>query len=353
MNEIEDKFMRRALQLASLGRGAVSPNPMVGAVIVHNDKIIGEGFHRHFGEGHAEVNAIASVKDKTLLKDSTIYVTLEPCSHFGKTPPCANLIISSGIPRVVIGSLDPFIKVQGRGVKMLRDAGVEVVTGVMEDQCKELNRIFMTAHTLHRPYVLLKWAQSKDNYIDIIRTPEQPAYVFSNELSSMWVHRERAAFDAILVGAGTVKMDNPSLTVRNWVGKNPLRVILDANSTVPEDSRVLTDGVPTLIYTKTESRKNGHVEYAKIGEEGLEWILQDLYSRGITSVMVEGGASVLGQFYKSALWDEIRVETADVVLSDGIMAPKIIEKVKEITYHAQNRIEKYMRSVKIQERAIE
>jgi riboflavin biosynthesis protein RibD len=224
----DEKFMRRALQLASLGSGNVSPNPMVGAVIVCEGKIIGEGFHRLCGRAHAEVNAINSVKDEALLKRSTIYVTLEPCSHWGKTPPCSKLIIEKGIPNVVIGTLDPFPEVSGRGVRMLENAGVTVKCGVLEKECKELNKFFFTSLLNHRPYVLLKWAQTADGYIDRHREAgDDKPLIISNQFNSIAVHKLRSEVDAIMVGTTTAEKDNPSLTVRKWDGKNPLRVLID------------------------------------------------------------------------------------------------------------------------------
>lgn len=262
--EVDERYMRRALCLAGNGLLDASPNPMVGAVLVDpSGKIIGEGWHRRCGEGHAEVNAVASVADTSLLRNATMYVTLEPCSHYGKTPPCASLIIEKGIPRVVIGCLDPFEKVAGRGVRMLKDAGVEVVTGCLEKECLELNEKFVTSHRRKRPFVTLKWAESADGYIDgKISTP----------LTSMLTHRLRATHDAILVGSGTVLADNPRLDTRLYAGHSPLRVILDRRGRVMD----AVDGT-TIIYREFSS---------------LNDVLEDLYKRGITSVLVEGGAEL-------------------------------------------------------------
>lgn len=237
--ETDEKYMRRALELARHGELDASPNPMVGAVIVDTSgRIIGEGWHSRCGEGHAEVNAVASVKDRDLLKDATMYVTLEPCSHYGKTPPCADMIVENGIPRVVIGTLDPFAKVAGRGVAKLLDAGVEVMTGMLEKECRELNRKFMTAHSLQRPYITLKWAQSADGFIDgHISTP----------LNSMLVHKLRATHDAILIGSGTALADNPTLTTRFYAGKSPVKVVLDRRKRLPADLRLFSDGDVIVI----------------------------------------------------------------------------------------------------------
>ena len=235
MVEVEEKYMARCIELAKGGRGNVSPNPMVGAVVVHKGRIIGEGFHRKCGEAHAEVNAIASVKDESLLKDSTIYVSLEPCSHYGKTPPCAELIIRKGIPRVVVGCLDPFPEVSGRGVRMLREAGVEVVTGVMEEEARALNKAFMTLQTKGRPYIILKWAQSEDGFIDRLRTDvSEPVTVLSSPETSRLVHKLRSEVAAIMVGTRTALLDNPSLNVRHWSGNSPVRVVLDRRLVIPD-----------------------------------------------------------------------------------------------------------------------
>lgn len=287
--------MRRALELARHGLLDASPNPMVGAVIVDSSgKVIGEGWHRRCGEGHAEVNAVASVKDPALLRDATMYVTLEPCSHYGKTPPCARLIIDRGIPRVVVGCLDPFEKVAGRGVAMLRDAGVEVSVGCLEAECVRLNERFMTAHRLRRPYITLKWAESSDGYIDgHISTP----------LTSMLVHRLRATNDAILVGSGTWLADSPRLDTRLYAGRSPLRVILDrrGRADVPVDDH-------TLVYSDYNS---------------LLDVLADLYRRGVTSLLVEGGAGVLSSFISENLWDAIRIERGAKPLGGSVKAPEL------------------------------
>lgn len=346
---IDERYMRRALQLARLGVGWVSPNPMVGAVIVRDGMIIGEGYHHCFGKAHAEVNAVASVADKELLHDSTMYVTLEPCSHYGKTPPCSELIIKSGIPRVVVGMTDPFAKVHGRGINMLREAGVEVVDGVLEHECKELNRRFVTAHTLHRPHVLLKWAQSRDGFLDKIReNSTEPPVKFSTPLTSVLMHRERLQVDAIMVGARTVALDNPSLTVRLCECRiNPLRVVLDGRLSMPADSKLLSDGLPTLVYNGLKEGKDGNVEYVKLARDGLLGILEDLYARkGVTSLMVEGGANLLSQFILAGLWDEARIETAPCDIGRGLAAPRLEGIVANSQFHDGNKVEFITNGVK-------
>lgn len=310
--------MRRALELAAKGRGNTSPNPMVGAVIVGSDGlIIGEGYHRLCGQGHAEVNAVASVADRSQLADSTMYVTLEPCSHYGKTPPCARLIIESGIPRVVVGCLDPFEKVSGRGVAMLREAGVdvEVASGEIADECHRLNRRFMTAHTLRRPFVTLKWAMSADGFMD--STDPEP-YRFSTPLTSLLVHRERSLHDAVVVGSGTVVADNPRLDVRGWSGRQPVKVVLDRRGRVEPSAALFSTPGEVMVES---------------GVTDIPELLRGLYGRGITSVLVEGGAEVLRSFLDSGMWDTARVEVAPVALGSrgAVKAPAIPAGTTEVT----------------------
>jgi len=316
--------MARALQLARLGAGHVSPNPMVGAVIVCDGIIVGEGWHRQFGEGHAEVNAIASVNDPSVLSRSTLYVTLEPCSHYGKTPPCAQLIIDKGIARVVVGTLDPFDKVSGRGVAMLREAGVDVTVGVLEDECRALNRRFMTAHTTHLPWVQLKWAQTADGYIAALPTADENPLHISSPVTMRLMHRQRALCDAIVVGATTARIDNPALTVRQWPGRNPLRVVLDRRLTMPNDCRLLTDGGKTIVYNAIKNDDRGPVTWVQLDTTAPRTWLSDLYSRGITSVMVEGGANVLQQLIDSSNWNEARIEVSKRRVGDGTLAPQLV-----------------------------
>lgn len=286
---VDEKYMRRALELAAHGLGNTSPNPMVGAVIVDvRGRIIGEGYHRRCGEGHAEVNAVASVADRDALRDCTMYVTLEPCSHYGKTPPCARLIIDSGIPRVVVGAFDPFKEVAGRGIRMLREAGVEVVDGVLADESRELNRRFMTAHEKQRPFVTLKWAQSSDGFMDSDRPYGKPE-CFSTSLNAMIVHRMRSLHDAILVGSGTVLADNPRLDCRMWPGRSPRPVVLDRRGRLDGKSLRMSDPVVLCDSSITEA-------------------LSAMYVKGITSVLVEGGAELLRAFIDSDIWDDARVE---------------------------------------------
>ena len=293
--------MHRCLELARCGRLHAAPNPMVGAVLVHDGRIIGEGYHIQCGQAHAEVNALRSVRpaDRALLADSTLYVSLEPCAHYGRTPPCASLIIKSGIPRVVVGCIDSFSKVQGRGIAMLREAGVDVTVGVLEEECKALNRRFFTAQTLHRPYITLKWARSADGFIDRWRETdnEEPARL-STPCSQMHVHRLRALHKAILVGHGTLLKDHPALTVRHWTGQDPLRIVL---------GRVAEGDMPT-----------GFQAYADIPT-----MLGELFRQGVQSLLVEGGQQTLQSFIDQGLWEEAYVELSTTELGSGVPEPRM------------------------------
>ncbi|NDV66388.1 bifunctional diaminohydroxyphosphoribosylaminopyrimidine deaminase/5-amino-6-(5-phosphoribosylamino)uracil reductase RibD [Bacteroides sp. 224] len=321
-------YMRRCLQLAANGRNNVSPNPMVGAIIVCDDKIIGEGYHVRCGEAHAEVNAIQSVEDPSLLKRSTIYVSLEPCSHYGKTPPCADLIIEKGIPRVVVGCADPFIKVAGRGIRKLREAGIQVTVGVLEDECKKLISHFIVRNTQQRPYIILKWAESADGFLDITRTAGTPAKL-STALTGMLVHKRRAEADAILVGTQTAILDNPSLTVRNWAGKSPIRIVLDRNLVLPSSLHLFDGSTPTLVYTTQEHPDSKNIKYITLDavSYSLPQIMGDLYQRGVQTLLVEGGSKVLSSFIKEGLWNEIFVEKSSKTLHSGVKAPEINNKI--------------------------
>lgn len=298
------KMMGRALQLAKLGYGFVSPNPMVGAVVVNSrGLIVGEGYHRCWGGPHAEVNAIASVRDKGELTGCTLYVTLEPCSHYGKTPPCAKLLIDSKVKRVVVGCLDPFKEVSGRGVAMLREAGVEVIVGVLREECEALNRRFMYAHRHGRPYVMLKWAQSRDGFI--ARRGGATAKL-SSPVSEVFMHRLRAGFDAIMAGTNTICNDNPRLTCRLWPSRRLRPVVYDPHGHVPVGSRVLEN--PEAIVIK--------------GQMPLDDMLGYLYGEhGVTSLLVEGGCRLLTSFIEAGAYCLIRVETSPSELSDGVKAP--------------------------------
>ena len=312
--------MSRCIELAKLGAGNVSTNPMVGAVVVHDGKIIGEGYHRKCGEAHAEVNAINSVKNQELLKESEIYVSLEPCAHFGKTPPCADLIIEKKIKKVYVGCLDPFSKVDGKGIQKLRAAGVEVVVGLLEKECQELNRRFFTSVNLKRPYVILKWAQSIDGYIDKDCKPVR----ISNHQTEILNHKWRSEEDAILVGYNTALRDNPSLTNRLWAGKNPLRVVLDRELKLPNDLKLYDGATRTVVFTSKEVEADlSGVTVVKIDfERGnvAAQVLSALYEMKVQSLIVEGGASTHQMFVDAGLWDEARIFVSPVMLVNGTRA---------------------------------
>ena len=294
-NMNDEKYMRRCLQLAANGIQGARPNPMVGAVIVApslieragDEAIIGEGYHVRCGEGHAEVNAFASVKDESLLKDATIYVSLEPCAHYGKTPPCADLIIKKGVKRVVVGCIDPFAEVKGRGIERIRKAGIEVEVGVLEKECQWLNRRFFTYHSKHRPYIILKWAQTANGFID----DHFKQLMISNEQTQMLSHQLRAEEDAILVGHTTFDRDHPSLNVRHWHGPNPKRIVLTHDRPLPQ-------------------------------------LMDDLYQHGIQSLIVEGGCQTHESFIQAGLWDEIRMEVSPITVSDGTRAPQLPSDIR-------------------------
>jgi len=323
----ELKYMYRCLQLAQSAGGHVAPNPMVGAVLVCDDKIIGEGFHQHFGEDHAEPNAIHSVKNPELLKHATLYVSLEPCSYYGKTPPCADLIVSNHIPRVVIGTLDPNPKVAGRGVEILRHAGIEVIVGVLEEECRELNKRFFIFQEQKRPYVLLKWAQTQDGFIDRTRTDSiEPPLLISNNITKQLTHKMRSENQAILVGANTVLLDNPSLTVRNWSGKSPVRIAIDRQGRIPATFNILDGSIPTIVFTEKDQVNKHRVEYVKIDFDAncLKTILHEIFIRNIHSVLIEGGASILNSFIEAGLWDEANIEVSPQRISIGVKAPVLL-----------------------------
>lgn len=330
----EEKYMYRCLQLARYGNGYVAPNPMVGAVIVHQGKIIGEGFHQRYGEPHAEPNAISSVKDSSLLKHSTLYVNLEPCAHYGKTPPCANLIVSSGIPKVVIGTLDPNPKVAGKGVAILKNAGIEVIYGVLEDACNELNKRFMTLHKFKRPYVLLKWAQTRDGFIDINRQDVSVTpLIISNLITKQLTHKYRSENQSIMVSTNTVVLDNPSLTVRRWGGKSPLRLAIDRRGIIPANYELKNNQLKTYIFTENPMENTEKLEYIQLDFSAgiIRQILTFLASRNIHSVLVEGGAKLLNSLISEGCWDEANVEVSNQLIGSGVQAPALTIQCERLT----------------------
>jgi diaminohydroxyphosphoribosylaminopyrimidine deaminase/5-amino-6-(5-phosphoribosylamino)uracil reductase len=327
---VDMKYMRRCLELASKAEGLTYPNPMVGSVIVHEGLIIGEGYHLKAGGPHAEVNALNSVSDKDILKSSTLYVNLEPCSHFGKTPPCADLIAANLIPRVVVGTIDTNAKVSGQGISFLRKKGCEVITGILEEECRWLNRRFLTFHEKKRPYIILKWAQSSDGYVDIKRaqTYARPTWI-SGKPERALVHKWRAAEQAILVGAGTVRADNPMLNVREWKGPEPLKIILSSSGKIDEGIAVNETDEPVIIFTHSEEavyKKARKVKLVRDIPSSVQ-ICDYLYNSGLQSLFIEGGTEILNHFISEGLWDEARIFTGFIHFHNGIKAPEISGKL--------------------------
>lgn len=318
-------FMQRCLDLALLGMGDVAPNPMVGCVIVHDGIIIGEGYHQKFGQPHAEVNAIRSVKNPELLAQSTIYVSLEPCSHFGKTPPCSDLIIENRIPKVVIGTIDPFAKVAGKGIERMKNAGISVEVGLLENECRELNRRFFTFHEKKRPYILLKWAQTLDGFIDTDRTETQHPTWITNALSKRLVHKQRSEESAILIGTNTAEFDNPALTVREWTGNQPIRMVIDRTGRLNSGLHIFDQNAPTWVFSGIEHREANNLKFVPLDFDRniLPQMLSELYNRDVLSVIVEGGNVLLNSFLDAGLWDEAFVYTGNQFFGKGVEAPHI------------------------------
>lgn len=320
-------YMQRCLELAQLGKGFTAPNPMVGCVIVKNDLIIGEGYHQEYGKAHAEVNAIQSVLDKNELEGATVYVSLEPCSHFGKTPPCADLLVQSGVKAVVIACRDTNPAVAGRGIDRLKKAGIEVIEGVLEKESRELNKRFFTFHEKQRPYIILKWAQTLDGYLDKARLENQTGinWITGEETKSL-VHKWRGEEQSILVGRNTIINDNPSLTVREYKGKNPIRIVIDSQLQISGDVNIYSSEAPTIVFNRIRNEKKENVEWVKIKETSTKNILDELYNRGIISVFVEGGSRTLQYFIIDNVWDEARVIVGNNRFDEGMKAP-IINRV--------------------------
>lgn len=337
LNPLTDEFyIQRCIDLALKGKGYVAPNPMVGAVIVFNNEIIGEGYHEEYGQAHAEVNAVDSIRDKSVLSESTIYVSLEPCSHFGKTPPCSDLIIHHRFKRVVIGCIDTFSEVSGKGIQKLRDAGIEVTVGVLEKECRALNKRFFTFHEKKRPYVILKWAQTSDGFIDKKREKNISGinWITQSETKKL-THQWRGEETAILVGKNTALNDNPSLTVREAAGNNPVRILLDNQLEVPENYNLFSDEAPTLVLNSVLAKKSGKIEWITASNITPKVILEMLYERNIQSVLIEGGKQVLESFILSGLWDEARILIGTKHFGEGLKAPILnLEPVSKTAYGA-------------------
>lgn len=324
-SDLDNFFLHRCIELAKLGAGNVAPNPMVGAVLVHQGKIIGESYHKQFGEAHAEVNCLNSVGEENLqfISESTLYVSLEPCAHFGKTPPCVDLIINKQIRKVVIGSRDPFEQVDGKGIEKLRNAGVEVHFPVLEKKCSELNKRFFTFFQQHRPYVLLKWAQTADAKIS---SGTSERLMISNEITNRLVHKWRSEEHAILVGTSTALLDNPSLSVRSWQGKDPIRLVIDMDLSLPSNLKIFDQSQPTIVFNALKHQEGEKLIYYQLenNSDVINQIVEVCYKLNIQSVLVEGGAKLLQSFIDEGIWDEARVITnTDLLVGSGLPAPNL------------------------------
>lgn len=339
---MQDEFyIKRCIELANKAIGKTYPNPLVGSVIVHNDKIIGEGYHHKAGENHAEINAINSVQDKSLISESTIYVSLEPCAHYGKTPPCALKIKELGFKKVVIGAMDSHDKVNGKGKKIIQDAGIEVISGILEKECTELNKRFFTFHEKKRPYIILKWAKSGDDFMDKDFNPVS----ISNPLVNQFVHQLRAAEHAILVGTHTALNDNPALTVRHVEGKNPVRILIDFELKVPRDFNIYNQEAKTLVINTIKDEEKENIRFIKINKENfLNELMNALYKEQIQSVIIEGGRFTLQQFIDENLWDEaIVIKNETLKLENGTKAPLFTIKAEKEEKFRDNIIQFYKR----------
>ncbi|MCB9361463.1 MAG: bifunctional diaminohydroxyphosphoribosylaminopyrimidine deaminase/5-amino-6-(5-phosphoribosylamino)uracil reductase RibD [Flavobacteriales bacterium] len=348
-------YMQRCLLLAKKGLGSVAPNPMVGCVIVHQNKIIGEGYTSPYGGNHAEVNAIQSVKNKAFLKESTLYVSLEPCAHFGKTPPCANLIVEHNIPKVIIGCIDTFSEVSGKGIEKLKNASIDVSLGLLEKECLELNKRFFTFHNKRRPYIILKWAETIDGFIDVdrpiipschpelvegttkhskiaeqARNDDKIDNWITTPLSKKLVHKWRSEESAIMIATNTALNDNPKLNVREWAGKNPLRVVLDINNRLPQHLNILDNSLSTLVFTSVNKENQDNIEYCIIDSSKniVNQILENLYTRNIQSIIIEGGKQLLQSFIDNNTWDEARVFVGKKQFTKGLVAPTLNKSPK-------------------------
>jgi len=337
--------MRRCLALAAKGLGRTAPNPIVGCVIVYENKIIGEGYHGYFGGPHAEVMAVKSVSNHSLLRKSTLYVNLEPCSHHGKTPPCTNLIVEKKIPAIIIGTVDPNPIVCGNGIQILKKEGIDVITDILKEECIDLNKRFFTFFIKKRPYIILKWAQTKDGFIDVERKENERRRItwITNEACRRLVHKWRAEEQAILVGSGTVIKDNPRLTVRYWHGKNPLRVVIDREGRLPGDLHILDGSAGTIVFTNIPSVDKPGLNYILLDKEKniLQTVFDFLYASNIQSVIVEGGKLLIDEFLRQDIWDEARVFTGNSVFGKGVEAPQIRIEPVEIIDFAGNILEIY------------
>jgi len=335
-----EQYMQRCIDLAKKGNGYTAPNPLVGSVIVYENKIIGEGFHQKYGMPHAEVNAINAVSDVSLLEKSTLYVNLEPCAHFGKTPPCSNLIIEKKIPNVVIGCSDPFLEVAGKGIEKLKKAGINVITDVLKTESRDLNKRFFTFHEKNRPYVILKWAQSADGFIDIDRSSgKKGIFWLSEPETKTLVHRWRHEEAAILVGWKTIANDNPELTCREIPGNNPLRLVIDPDLRLDYTAFKVGDHTtPTLIFTKKNALSAPQLKFVTTNDFSIPSILKILHEQSVLSVIIEGGKTTIEEFIASGIWDEARIITGNKKIKEGVLAPKINGKEIENYFFGNDQI---------------
>lgn len=351
---VHEQYMHRCISLAQLGAGNVAPNPLVGAVLVYADKIIGEGYHKKHGEAHAEVNCIASVakEDEELISKSTLYVSLEPCAHFGKTPPCADLIIFKNIPKVVVGCRDPFKEVNGKGIEKLQQAGVEVLTNVLQDECWQLNKRFFTFHLKQRPYIILKWAQSNNGKI---ANADYSRVLISNEITNRLVHKWRSEEAAIMVGTNTALHDNPALNARLWNGVNPIRLVVDMSLKLPQSHKILDGQQPTVLFNALNNEEQKSSKYIRLDKDEnlIHRIIKYCFSANIQSVLVEGGCKLLQSFVNEKMWDEaLVIENTQLIIDDGLHAPTLSNEElvyreaihSDDIYHFKNRISLSMKN---------
>ena len=333
--KVQEKYIKRCIELAKNGLGTTYPNPLVGCVIVYENKIIGEGWHKKSGEAHAEVIAIESVQNKELLSSSTLYVSMEPCSHFGKTPPCADLILKYKIPNVVIGTIDPNSKVAGKGIQKLKDSGVNVTFGILEKEGNELNKRFFTFHRKNRPFIILKWAESSDGFISPKNKIEQKPVWISNEYSRQLVHKWRSEEQAILVGTQTIIDDNPTLTVRDWAGTNPIRVIIDKENSIDSSKNVFNNHAKTIVFSNKEVTSNSEtIQYIKVDldKNSTQEIVDKLFEYNIQSILIEGGRKTIQSFIDANIWDEARVFIGETKLHEGTKAPEFKKTIYSKSY---------------------
>jgi diaminohydroxyphosphoribosylaminopyrimidine deaminase/5-amino-6-(5-phosphoribosylamino)uracil reductase len=344
-------YIKRCLELAALAIGSVSPNPMVGCVIVVNDEIIGEGYHQEYGKAHAEPNAVKAVFDKygdeaeNLLKQATAYVNLEPCAHFGKTPPCADLLVKHQLKKVVIGNRDPFSSVDGKGIEKLKNAGIEVISGILDDECRYFNRRFFTRIQQQRPYIILKWAETANGYF---ATKEGHQKWISGALAKRLAHQWRTEEDAILIGKQTAIMDNPQLTAREWPGKNPIRLVIDKNLQIPSSNPIFNTAAKTIIFNEVKTDVVDNIHYIQMEDMHFylaQKIAFQLYLMDIQSVLIEGGANVLNQFLTANLWDEARIFTSSNSWPDGIPSPTVNGNILEEIQIGNDKLSIYINDI--------